>query len=129
MKFVYDPEVDILMIHLRPYEPGEHSARSPEVMRGVVIDQDAEGNPIEIEIQGASRKFPQEDLAAYDVRRAWITLAEAASRAGLSPNTFKNQAQAGRLKAEKHGRDWMTTEAWLREYLADRKYNAKASAG
>lgn len=59
-------------------------------------------------------------------RKTWISLAEAAGRAGLSPGTLKNQAQAGRLKARKEGRDWITTEAWLGEYLAGRKYNAKA---
>ncbi len=125
MRFTYDPEVDILMIHLRAYRPGEKSARSPEVLPGLIVDLDAKGNPIEIELLDASAIVPREELDSYGIDTTWIGLTEAAGRAGLSPSTLKNQAQAGRLKAIKDGRDWKTTEAWLREYLGGRKYNAK----
>ena len=51
-----------------------------------------------------------------------ITLAQAAEIADLSPATLKNQASKGRLRADKLGRTWVTTRAWLQEYLDSRQH-------
>lgn len=56
----------------------------------------------------------------------YLTLAEAAKRARgrdgkpLSPVTLRVAAQRGTLTARKNGKDWVTTPAALRAYLAAR---------
>lgn len=62
------------------------------------------------------------------VSRPYLSLAAAADRAGLSVSTLRNQIHAGRLQAEKIGRNWVTTPIWLFDYLNSRKYNAKRTA-
>ncbi|HYN50773.1 MAG TPA: helix-turn-helix domain-containing protein [Thermoleophilaceae bacterium] len=50
-----------------------------------------------------------------------LSLREAAARSGLSSSHLRLLARTGRLKAEKLGRDWFTTEAAVRAYLADER--------
>jgi excisionase family DNA binding protein len=47
----------------------------------------------------------------------YLTLAEAAKQAGLSPSTLRVQIWNGRIKATKVGRDWVITRDELRAYL------------
>jgi excisionase family DNA binding protein len=47
----------------------------------------------------------------------FLTLKEAAERAGLSPITLRIQIRNGRIKATKVGRDWVITRDELRAYL------------
>jgi len=53
MEAKYDAEVDVLRINWSQAEIEESDAVSP----GVIIDYDAEGNPIGIEILNASQKI------------------------------------------------------------------------
>lgn len=55
MEAKYDAEVDVLRINWSQAEIEESDAVSP----GVIIDYDAEGNAIGIEILHASRKIQQ----------------------------------------------------------------------
>lgn len=50
----------------------------------------------------------------------YLTLAEAAEIADLSPATLRWQIRNGRLKARKIGRDWFVTRGELDAYLAQR---------
>ena len=50
-----------------------------------------------------------------------MTLAEAARRFKLSKTYLRDIARNGRLKAQKFGRDWLTTEEDVREYLRSRQ--------
>ncbi len=50
-----------------------------------------------------------------------LTLPEAATSAGLHPKTLRDAISRGRLRAERYGRDWLTTDAWLQAYLASRR--------
>ena len=52
MKITYYPETDSLYIDLSEH-PG---AESVEISEGVVVDYDAEGNPVGIDIDNASKK-------------------------------------------------------------------------
>jgi uncharacterized protein YuzE len=61
MKLHYDPETDSLYIDLNP----RPSADSHEVADGVVLDLDAEGQPVGIDIQHASRTL---DLSTLETR-------------------------------------------------------------
>lgn len=128
MRFTYDPEVDILMVRLRALEAGETVAKTRQVSDGVMMDFDADGNPVSLEIMDAAEKYGVDQMSSYDINTAMLPLAEAAEIAGLSPTTLKLQIHNGKLKARKVGRNWVTTEAWLREYLISRRYNAKQPA-
>lgn len=48
-----------------------------------------------------------------------ISLAEAAALSGLSASHLKHLAEGGKLKARKIGRNWVTSEAAVSEYLAN----------
>ena len=61
MKLSYDSETDSLYIDLN----AEPSADSHEVADGVVLDVDAEGQPVGIDIQHASRTL---DLSTLETR-------------------------------------------------------------
>ena len=50
---------------------------------------------------------------------ALITLAEAAERLGLSVVTLRHQAQSGRLRAQRIGRDYLVTEREVERYRAE----------
>lgn len=125
MRFTYDPEVDVLMIRLQDLPEGTVVARTRKIDEGVVVDYDQDGNPIQFEILWASERYPREQLFNHDIHTNLLSLSEAAAIGGLSPHTLKLQAQSGRLQARKIGRNWITTEAWLRDYLQSRRYNAK----
>lgn len=58
MKISYHPESDSLYIDLS----GRPSAESREVSPGLVIDYDAEGNVVGIDIAHASRKLDLDEL-------------------------------------------------------------------
>jgi uncharacterized protein YuzE len=61
MKLSYDPDTDSLYIDLSE-RPG---ADAREIVDGMVIDFDAEGRPVGIDIQHASRDL---DLSAVEIR-------------------------------------------------------------
>ena len=50
-----------------------------------------------------------------------ISLREAAKLSGLSHDHLRRLAGRGDLKARKIGRDWVTTERALRDYLAQER--------
>ena len=58
MKVRYDPEADALYIRLREGTIAE----TEEVSAGVMLDVDAEGNPVGLEILNASRRLGQQPL-------------------------------------------------------------------
>jgi len=53
MKLHYYPETDSLCIELQP----EASVDSLEMSAGIMLDVDAAGNPVGIDIDGASRRL------------------------------------------------------------------------
>ena len=126
MRVVYDPEVDILMVYLS--DDRTRRAETKEVGPDVYMDVDSSGNPLQIEILSAKQRYAPEDLQAHDITTTLVSLSDASKRTGLAAGTLKNQVLAGRLKAQKVGKTWVTTEAWLRDYLLSRRYNAKDSA-
>ncbi|MBI4128925.1 MAG: hypothetical protein HY460_02630, partial [Parcubacteria group bacterium] len=48
----------------------------------------------------------------------YITLAEAARKCSYTQEYLSLRARQGKLRAQKVGRNWVTTEEWLQEYLA-----------
>lgn len=62
--------------------------------------------------------YPLRDIRKEGVLEL-MTLAEAARELGLARDTLKIQAQHGRLRAEKIGRDWLVTRAEVERYRRD----------
>lgn len=52
-----------------------------------------------------------------DTTQGYISLAEAADHSEYSQEYLSLRARQGKLKAVKQGRNWVTTMAWLNEYL------------
>jgi uncharacterized protein YuzE len=63
MKVKYDKEADVLYIQLS----NEAVSESDEDKRGVVIDYDASGKVVGIEILNASKSLPQPNIVEYEV--------------------------------------------------------------
>lgn len=131
MRFTYDAEVDILMIHLAEGDGRtgrfSHSERLPG--GSAVLDWGTDGTLLSIEIMGAARRYGGEALAALPMEgTAPISLAEAARLAGVGIEALKQAAQRGRLEARKIGRNWTTTPRELDAYLESRKHGGPGSA-
>lgn len=77
MKIEYDQEANALYITLREAQV----AKTNEVTDNLIIDLDADGCPIGIEILGVRQLLSREDLARLTVENL---LAEPASAAGTS---------------------------------------------
>lgn len=63
MKLNYYPETDSLYIDLS----AKPSVESQEVSDGVVLDYDAEGNLVGIDIDNASRKLDLRELVTHQI--------------------------------------------------------------
>jgi excisionase family DNA binding protein len=48
-----------------------------------------------------------------------MTLTEAGKRLGLNPETLRIQIGKGKMRAERHGRDWWVTPAEVERYRAE----------
>lgn len=57
------------------------------------------------------------DLLAAD---ELISLTEAASKVGLSPDSLRRYALQGKLQARKIGRNWVTTMTAVEQYMSRR---------
>jgi excisionase family DNA binding protein len=54
-----------------------------------------------------------------------IVLRVAAARTGLSASHLRTLARTGQIEAYRLGRDWLTTETAVREYLATKRQRAR----
>jgi len=63
MKVKYDKEVDVLYIKLNDTPIAE----SDEEKKGVIIDYDADGKIVSIEILNASKNLAQPSIVEYEV--------------------------------------------------------------
>jgi excisionase family DNA binding protein len=57
-------------------------------------------------------------VAGDEAAHQLITLAEAAELSGLSHSHLRLLVRRGMIWGKKFGRDWLTTEAAVKEYLA-----------
>ena len=65
----------------------------------------------------SKKKLPSTSLVVADL----ISLADAAKIYKLSHGYLRQLAIKGRLKAQKVGRDWLTSPADIEEYIATRE--------
>ncbi len=63
MRIVYDPHTDTLTMELKPGPVAESDEGKP----GVILDYDAEGNLVGIEILDASRRVPEARRVDFQV--------------------------------------------------------------
>ena len=121
----YEPEVDILTIHLKESEtPLSHSS---EVEAGVILNYAPDGTLSSVEIMDASKRYPSEQLAACSIDE-FIDLRQASELAKIAPVTLRTQAERGRLWAIRLGGGWMTTRERLQQYLDSRAKRAKSTS-
>jgi uncharacterized protein YuzE len=117
MRWTWDPAVDALTIELAPRA---RAARTTEVLPGMLVDQDAQGRAIAIELLDASARYDRRALERLAAPTTLLSLGEAARAAGLDPTTLRHQIARGRLTAIKRGRDWWVPRESLRTYLVSR---------
>ena len=122
MRLTYDPQSDSLLLTLG--DADEQAESWAEPADGVVMDFDAHKNPISLEIQDASRRYPKSALLALNIQSP-VSPAQLADEYGLTEAHLRKLAITGRLAASKIGRNWAATRAALEDYLDSRKYNAK----
>src|SRR5437016_10531914 len=67
MRLTYDPEADSILLTLGEADLQAESWAEPA--EGMVIDFDRNKNPISIEIQGASQRYPAETLSAISLEQ------------------------------------------------------------
>jgi excisionase family DNA binding protein len=58
-----------------------------------------------------------------------ISLSEAASISGLSPDHLRRLAEQGKLRAKKIGRNWVTTKEALSDYIEKRRPRGRPKTG
>jgi uncharacterized protein YuzE len=125
LKIEYEPEVDILTIHLQESEtPLSHSS---EVKDGIILNYATDGSLSSVEVLDASRRYPSERLAVYSVDE-FIDLRQASELAKIAPVTLRTQAERGRLWAIKLCGGWVTTRERLQQYLDSRARKAKPTS-
>lgn len=122
MRLTYDPEADSILFTIG--DPDVQSESWAEPSDGVIIDFDRNKNPISVEIQNASRRYPVAALAPINIEQP-VSLAQLASEYHLAEAHLRKLATTGRLRAMKIGRNWAATRAAVEDYLDSRKYNAK----
>jgi len=64
VKIIYDRETDTLTLLLRP----DVVAESDELRQGLIIDYDAAGNVVALELLNASRYVAQPETFAYELK-------------------------------------------------------------
>ena len=124
-EITYDAEADALGIWL----PGaSNDARTRELAPGVHADLTPDGRLTAVEVLDASSRYPVGSLRTLESPVDWMTLVEAASESGLTPDTLRHQVLNGRLAARKRGRDWLVSRAALWTYLENRAPSGRRPA-
>jgi uncharacterized protein YuzE len=93
MKFNYYGDTDSLYIDLAE----RTSVQSREISTGVVLDYDAEGNLIGIDIDNASRSAHSRSLHRSGARAALVTGAQSLVELGLRLHRFVPRPRSGTL--------------------------------
>lgn len=118
MRLTYDKRADALAVELAP---DAKSVRTKQLAPDLMLDFDAKGRLITVEILGASAQYPLAELERLTTPVTWLSLREAAVESGLGIGTLRVMLNNGRLDGEKRGRDWVVSYAVLLNYMENRK--------
>ncbi len=113
-KMHYDPTMDALSITFGRSARGRPI--TSEIAPGIHADYIG-AQLIAIEVLDASMHVSPKVLANIEPPTEWLTIAEAVAESRRRPTTLRNAIAAGKLEAEKRGRDWMVTRSSLWNYL------------
>ena len=119
MKITYDPQVDILMVHIGDVaRRGNGGAKLP--FGGAYADLAEDGTILALEIFDASKKYPRTELKSFTVSYGPMSLEEAARLSGVSAQALRKACERGRMAGKKIGRNWTVTTEALQDYLESR---------
>jgi uncharacterized protein YuzE len=124
IRLTYDPEADALAIDLAPLS---HAIGATKVARDAYAHLTPSGSVVSFEVLNASTHVPREALERLPTPVDWLTLPEAARESGLAVSTLRNRILAGRLRAQKRGRDWLVAGSEIATYLANRSPRGRRS--
>lgn len=116
-RILYAPDVDVMSVEMNE---SATSARTVEVAPGLNVDYDAQGRIIAIELLDASFHVDRAELERAATPSTKLSLAEAEAESGIRATTLRVQLNAGRLKGEKRGRDWVIELHDLYNYMESR---------
>jgi uncharacterized protein YuzE len=131
MRITYSEGADAVYVELAT---NQASARTQEIVPGVLADLDAAGRVLGLEILDASRWYPRTELEALETPVEWLTLAQAAVVAAelgepIQPATLRSQVAKGKLQADKRGRDLVVARHELLNYLGRRSPQGRRAGG
>lgn len=66
MRFTYSPDIDVLYVQLRSNDRTGAAVRNLEIAPGVIADFDAEDRFLGVEVLGASRHVPADQLTPFN---------------------------------------------------------------
>jgi uncharacterized protein YuzE len=92
MRQEYDADADALYIHLRDLRDGEHVARTAGMDVSTMVDEDAGGRILGIEVLSPGRLWPLAEI----LRRYEVSAADAAMLMACYPCAFSVSAQPPR---------------------------------
>jgi excisionase family DNA binding protein len=118
IKLNYSADVDAMVIGL---VPDGRSVRSQRLAPDTIVDYDASGRLISIEILNMKHHYPETDVTDLGPPIITLTIAEASKESGLARDTLVKQIKNGRLKGIKKGRDWNVALHDLWNYLETRR--------
>jgi excisionase family DNA binding protein len=119
MRIYYVPAGDILVVELSDLRESPGAA---ELAPGVYLDRTDEGKVLALEITGATRFYPREQLEALGPAPVTtFTTAEVARFLGISERAVQAAITRERLEATKVGRDWLVTADAIAAYSRGRK--------
>jgi uncharacterized protein YuzE len=130
MRITYDPEVDILMVHLDETK-GRRAKGDDLPFGGAYADLATDGTILAIEIEKASEKYPLAILQATPAPiYTPLTLDRAAAVSGMTVEALQKACLRGTLPASKVGNAWTVDLDDLNAYIVKRwKRPTTAKAG
>jgi len=114
LKMEYEPEVDVLTIYFK--SPETTLSHSDETEGGVILNYDADGRLVSVEMLDARQRYPASQLAAVSVDE-FIDLKTASAISGIAPVTLRTQAEKDKLWTIRLAGQWLTTCDRLQQYI------------
>jgi hypothetical protein len=107
-------------------------AQNPLEVQVLIEDRPAEAvgphDPLGEALERRGLNVSAADGRPIESGLAMVPMSEVAERTGLERSWLTREAAAGRLRARKIGREWWTTDAWIKAYEEDRATRPRTAA-